>query len=372
MNLLESVFGKVQRHPKRIVFPDGNELRVLKAAEEYVFNKLGVAILLGDKAEIAARAKEANVSLKRILVINPKEADDVPVFLKYLTSLPRYKSMAQAEALRIVTTPNYFATLMIQHGQADGLVGGLHSTSGGLLRPLFQIIRTLPGVKSICGCMVMEVPKSDFGEEGLFCFADCAVIPKPTAAQLATIAIESGKLMRQLTGRTPRVAMLSYTSKGSAQTEEVEKIAAATALARQHFIEHELDIEIDGELQADAALVPDVAVVKGLQGPVAGQANVLVFPDLASGNIAAKLVERLAKANAFGQLLLGLDKPAAEVSRGATTRDILGVAAITALQAISYRNLYPQQGGRYGTIPAQAEAEAATEAPGKTAKPSRA
>jgi len=348
MNLLESVFGKVQRHPKRIVFPDGNELRVLKAAEEFVFNKLGVAILLGDRTEIALMAKENNVSLHRILLINPREADDVPVFLKYLTTLPRYKSMAQAEALRVVMNPNYFAALMIQHGQADGLVGGLQSTSGSLLRPLFQIIKPLPGVKSICGCMVLEVPKSPYGEEGVLCLADCAVIPKPNTEQLAGIAIETGKLMRQLTGHTPRVAMLSYSTKGSAHTEEVERLVAATALAKQHFIEHNLDIEIDGELQADAALVPEVAQFKGLQGTVAGRANVLIFPDLASGNIAAKLIERLARADAFGQLLLGLDKPAAEVSRGATTRDILGVAAIVALQAIAYRNLYPEQGARYG------------------------
>jgi phosphate acetyltransferase len=347
MNLLESVFGKVQRHPKRIVFPDGGELRVLKAAEEYVFHKLGVAILLGDRNEIVAKAKEANVSLNRILIINPREADDIPVFLKYLTALPRYKSMAQAEALRVVMNPNYFAALMIQHGQADGLVGGLQSTSGSLLRPLFQIIKPLPGVKSICGCMVMEVPKSPYGEEGILCLGDCAVIPKPNSDQLAAIAIETGKLMRQLTGSTPRVAMLSYSTKGTAQTEEAERIVAATALAKRYFMEHELDIEIDGELQADAALVPEVAELKGLQGPVAGKANVLIFPDLASGNIAAKLIERLAKADAFGQLLLGLDKPAAELSRGATTRDILGVAAIVALQAIAYRNLYPEQGGRY-------------------------
>ena len=352
MNFLESVFGKVQRHPKRIVFPDGNEMRVLKAAEEFVFNKLGIAILLGDRNEIVSMAQEANVSLHRILIINPKEADDIPVFLKYLTALPRYKSMAQSEALRTVMNPNYFAALMIQHGQADGLVGGLQSTSGSLLRPLFQIIKPLPGVKSICGCMVMQVPKSPYGEEGVFCFADCAVIPKPTTEQLASIAIESGKLMRQITGHVPRVAMLSYSTKGSAQTEEAEKVVAATALARQYFIENNLEIEIDGELQADAALVPEVAQVKGLQSPVAGKANVLIFPDLASGNIAAKLVERLAKADAYGQLLLGLDKPAAELSRGATTRDILGVAAIVALQAIAYRNLYPEQGARYPAMAA--------------------
>jgi phosphate acetyltransferase len=212
---------------------------------------------------------------------------------------------------------------------------------------LFQIIRPLPGVKSISGAMVMEVPKCTYGEEGIFCLADCAVIPDPSVEQLASIAIEAAKLMRQLIGKTPRVAMLSYSTKGSSQTGQIEKIVAATALARQQFISQNLDIEIDGELQADAAIVPDVASVKAPNSPVAGRANVLIFPDLASANIATKLIERLARADAFGQLLLGLDKPAAEVSRGATVRDILGVAAIVGVQAIAYRKLYPEQGARY-------------------------
>ncbi|MDE1170258.1 MAG: phosphate acyltransferase [Verrucomicrobium sp.] len=344
MKLLESVFGKVERHPKRIVFPDGHEPRVLQAAAEYVARKLGVAILLGEKAEIARQAEAHGVSLHRIHLIDPREAEDIPLFLKSLTALPRYKSMAQAEAMRIVTNPNYFASLMIGHGQADGLVGGLTTASGSLLRPLFQIIRPLPGTKSIFGAMLLHVPNSTYGEEGLFCFADCAVIPRPSVEQLALIAIESGRLMRQLTGRPPRIAFLSYSTKGSAQTEEAEKVVAAAALARERSATAGLGFEIDGELQADAALVPEVARVKGLDGAVAGRANVLVFPDLASGNIAAKLVERLARADAYGQILLGLDKPAAEVSRGATVQDILGAAAIVALQAIAYRNLYPDQG----------------------------
>jgi phosphate acetyltransferase len=347
MKLLESIFDKLQRHPKRIVFPEGADVRVLKAAEEFVFNKLGVAVLLGNKLEILQIAADAGVSLKRIHIIEPEQSSDLEMFLTFLKALPRYKSIAEDEARRIVSNPNYFAALMIQHGQADGLVGGATATSGSLLRPLFQIIKPLPGVKSIAGAMIMEVPKCSYGEEGIFCLADCAVIPDPSVEQLASIAVEAAKLMRQLVGKTPRVAMLSYSTKAASQTSHIEKISAATALAKKQLMEQNLDIEIDGELQADAAIVPEVAAVKAPGSTVAGRANVLVFPDLASANIATKLIERLARADAFGQLLIGLDKPAAEVSRGASVRDILGVAAIVGVQAIAYRKLYPEQGARY-------------------------
>ncbi len=347
MKLLESIFAKLQRHPKRILFPEGADLRVLKAAEEYVFNKLGVAIILGNKHEILQLAASAGVSLKRINIVDPSQSSDLDTFLNFLKTLPRYKTIADEEAEKIVTTPNYFAALMIQHGQADGMVGGALDTSGSLLRPLFQIVRPLPGVKSISGAMIMEVPNCSYGEEGVFCLADCAVIPDPSVEQLASIAVEAAKLMRQLIGRTPKVAMLSYSTKGTAQTAQIEKITAATVLARQYFMNQNLDIEIDGELQADAAIVPEIGSIKAPQSLVAGRANVLIFPDLASANIATKLIERLARADAFGQVLLGLDKPAAEVSRGATVRDILGVAAIVGLQAISYRKLYAEQGARY-------------------------
>jgi phosphate acetyltransferase len=239
---------------------------------------------------------------------------------------------------------------MLQNGQVDGLVGGATSNSGSILRPLFQLIKPLPGVKSISSCVVLQVPNTEYGERGVFAFADCGVIPNPNVEQLATIATESARLFRQLTGGMPRVAMLSYSTKGSAQTQDTEKIVAATALAKQTFFDKKQVGEIDGELQVDTALIKDIAEIKAPGSPVAGHANVLIFPDLNSGNIAVKLVHRLTGGEAYGQVLLGLDKPAADLSRGASVAEIVGVAAIVSMQAIEYRRLYPDQGAaRYET-----------------------
>ncbi len=241
---------------------------------------------------------------------------------------------------------------MLQYGQVDGLVGGATSNSGSILRPLFQLIKPLPGIKSISSCVVLQVPNIEYGEKGVFTFADCGVIPNPSVDQLATIATESARLFRQLTGSIPRVAMLSYSTKGSAQTQDTEKIVAATALAKQQLFEKMQTAEIDGELQVDTALNKEIAEIKAPGSLVAGQANVLVFPDLNSGNIAVKLVHRLAGGEAYGQILLGLDKPAADLSRGASIHEIVGVAAIVSLQAIEYRRLYPEQGAsRYEPAP---------------------
>jgi phosphate acetyltransferase len=350
MKFIESVYEKLRQHPKRVVFPEGTEPRVLAAAAEFVHQQLGVSILLGNRDEVEAAAKKAKVSLNKIHIIDPEKAEDLPLFVKRLESLGRYKGMAEPDALKIVTNPNYFGALMLQNGQADSLVGGATSNSGSILRPLFQLIKPLAGIKSISSCVVLQVPSHHYGENGVFAFADCGVIPNPNVEQLATIALESARLFRQLTGGVPRVAMLSYSTKGSAQTQDTEKIVAATALARQGLYERNQAGEIDGELQADTALLKEIAEIKAPGSPVAGQANVLVFPDLNSGNIAVKLVHRLAGGEAYGQILLGLDKPAADLSRGASVHEIVGVAAIVSLQAIEYRRLYPEQGaGRYET-----------------------
>jgi phosphate acetyltransferase len=352
MKFIESVFQKLRTHPKRIVFPEGSEPRVLAAASEFVHLQLGVAVLLGKRDEIEAAAQKARVSLKKIHVIDPETAEDVPLFVKRIETLSRYKGIAEVDARKIVTNPNYFGALMLQNGQADGLVGGATSNSGSILRPLFQLIKPLPGVKSISSCVVLQVPNTEYGEKGVFTFADCGVIPNPNVDQLAMIALESARLFRQLTGGVPRVAMLSYSTKGSAQTQDTEKIVAATALAKQFLFEKKQPGEVDGELQVDTALIKDIAEIKAPGSPVAGQANVLVFPDLNSGNIAVKLVHRLAGGEAYGQILLGLDKPAADLSRGASVHEIVGVAAIVSLQAIEYRRLYPEQGAaRYDAAP---------------------
>jgi phosphate acetyltransferase len=357
MKFIESVFQKLRNHPKRVVFPEGTEPRVLAAAAEFVHLQLGTAVLLGKKEEIEAAAEKARVSLTKILVIDPEKAEDLPLFVKKIEALSRYKGIAETDARKIVTNANYFGALMLQNGQVDGLVGGATSNSGSILRPLFQLIKPLAGIKSISSCVILQVPKTEFGEKGVFTFSDCGVIPTPNVDQLATIATESARLFRQLTGGMPRVAMLSYSTKGSAQTQDTEKIVAATAMAKQIFFDRKQPGEVDGELQVDTALVQEIADIKAPGSPVAGQANVLVFPDLNSGNIAVKLVHRLAGGEAYGQILLGLEKPAADLSRGTSVHEIVGVAAIVGLQAIEYRRLYPDQGaGRYGTTPADLHA----------------
>jgi phosphate acetyltransferase len=344
MNFIQSIFDKLRNHPKRVVFPEGTEPRILHAASEFTQLGLGTAVLLGKKDEIEAAAGKARISLRKILSIDPETAEDLPLFIKRLETLSRYKGIADTDARKIVTNANYFGALMLQNGQVDGLVGGATSNSGSILRPLFQLIKPLPGVKSISSCVVLQVPHTTYGEKGVFAFADCGVIPNPTVEQLATIATESARLFRQLTGSTPRVAMLSYSTKGSAQTQDTEKIVAATALAKQAFFDKKQIGEIDGELQVDTALIKEIAEIKAPGSAVAGQANVLIFPDLNSGNIAVKLVHRLTGGEAYGQILLGLDKPAADLSRGASVQEIVAVAAIVSLQAIEYRRLYPDQG----------------------------
>ena len=343
MKFIETVYSKLQRHPKRIVFPEGTEPRVLHAAAEFVKMKLGVPILLGNRDEIEEVAVRERVNIMRIGIIDPATADDLPLFCRRLEKLRRYRNLGPGEAEAFLKNPNYFAAMMIQYGQVDGLVGGVSGYAGSLLRPLFQLVKPLPEVSFISGCMIMALEDSRFGENGVLFFADCAVVPNPTVPQLAQIGIQSGRLCAQMTGVRPRVAFLSYSTKGSARNEATEKMAAAAAQARNYVDQEEIDMEVDGELQADTALLPELGALKAPGSLVAGQANVLVFPDLNAGNIAVKLVEHLAGAEAYGQILLGLSKPCADLSRGATVETIVGAAAIVGLQAIAYRKLYPQE-----------------------------
>jgi len=228
--------------------------------------------------------------------------------------------------------------------QADGFVSGASEVTGSTLRPLFQIIKVAPQATTASSCMIMEVEDTRFGENGVMFLADCGVIPDPTVDQLADIAISTALLARQLLGIKPRVALLSYSTKGSATHPSIGKVQAATALAQQKAHQKKLEADFDGELQVDAAVVPDIARRKLPDSKVAGRANVLIFPDLNSGNIASKLVQHVARANAYGQILLGLDRPAADVSRGSNAHDILGVAAIVGVQASAYKDLYPDAG----------------------------
>jgi phosphate acetyltransferase len=342
MRFIESVFQKLKRHPKRIVFPEGAEPRILRAASRYAKLHLGPAVLLGNKEEIERCAQEQNVGLDHVAIIDPATSSDLPVFCQRLEKLKRYRDLGPKQATEIMANPNYFGAMMVQYGQVDGLVTGARATAASSLRPLIQLIKPLPNNQSVSSCMMLDLSNKRYGEKGVMFFADCAVIPEPTIDQLAAIAIQTGNICRQLTGNKPRIAMLSFSTKGSAKLPQTEKIAAATALARKHIEDERLEMEIDGEMQVDAALLPDLAERKAPQSLVAGRANVLVFPDLNAGNIAVKLVQYLAGAETYGQILLGLSKPCADMSRGATEDDILGVAAILGLQAIEYRRLYPE------------------------------
>jgi len=254
------------------------------------------------------------------------------------------RGIDEREARETIIKPNFFGAMMVAMHGADGFVSGTGEATGSVLRPLFQIIKVAPKATTASSCLIIEVPDSRFGEQGVMFLADCGVIPDPTVEQLAEIAISTARLARQLLGVRPRVAMLSFSTKGSARHPAAGKVAAATALAQQQAREQMLEVDIDGELQVDAALVPEIAARKLPESRVAGRATVLIFPDLSSGNIASKMVQHIARGNAYGQILLGLDRPAADMSRGANAHDILGVAAVVGLQAIEYSTLYPEAG----------------------------
>jgi len=346
MRFIGSVIDRLQRHPKRVVFPEGAEPRVLQAARQFYSLRLGAPILLGDRPRIKAAAAELNVSLEGVRIINPAESEDLDNFARRYELLRRFKGIKEKEAREAMLNPNYYGAMMVAMHQADGFISGASEITGSTLRPLFQIIKVAPQAATASSCMIMEVEDTRFGENGVMFMADCGVIPEPNVEQLADIAFWTAQLARQLLGTRPRVALLSYSTKGSATHASIGRVQAATALAQQKARQKGLEADFDGELQVDAALVPDIAQRKLPDSQVAGQANVLVFPDLNSGNIASKLVQHVTRANAYGQILLGLDRPAADVSRGSNAHDILGVAAIVGMQAVAYRELYPEAGKR--------------------------
>jgi len=356
MRFIGTIIEKLQRHPKRIVFPEGLEPRVLQAARQYHSLRLGVPFLLGDRTKIKEIAAALNVSLEGMRIINPAESDDLENFSRRFETLRRYKGMKSIEARDAMLQPNYFGAMMVAMHQADGFVSGTIQYVGGVLRPLFQIIKVAPETTTASSCQIMEVEDSRYGENGVLFMADCGVIPEPTAEELADIAVSTAQLARHLLGVRPRVALLSFSTKGSSTHPSVGRIQAATALAEKKAQRKQLEADFDGELQVDTAIVREIAARKSPGGKIAGNANVLIFPDLNSGNIASKLVRHIARANAYGQILLGLDRPAADVSRGSNAHDVLGVAAIVGVQATDYHLLYPGAGEK---LPGEEESVAA-------------
>lgn len=342
MSFINSVFEKLKRHPKRIVFPDGDDARVLRAAQMFYERDLGVPILLGKRDVIERLALAEKVGLDHVAIVNPETSSDLPVFCQRLERLERYRNMGLRDSHAVMTNHNYFAAMMVQYGLADALVGGVSSYGGVFLRPLLHLIKPLPHAEVVSSCTIIELEKKQFGDDGVLFLGDTGVVPEPNMQQLASIAIQTGLLARQVFGHRPRVALLSFSTKGSARTASTEKVAGATELARQIALKIGAEIAVDGEMQADAALDPLLAEKKMGPSLVAGRANVLIFPDLNSGNISVKLIHQFAAAKTFGQLILGLTRPAADLSRGTNPEEILCMAALVGLQAIEYRKLYPE------------------------------
>ncbi|BDC99037.1 phosphate acetyltransferase [Persicobacter psychrovividus] len=330
MSLIEKIKESAKSINKRIVLPEGEELRTLQAADIITEQGLAQLILLGNPETIKSEAARLGLkNIDKVTIVNPLDHPKKQAYADILYDLRKAKGMTPEKALQTVENPLYMATLMLKAGDADGEVAGALNSTGDVLRPAFQVIKTKPGVSVVSGSFVMIVPEYNNGEDGVFVFADCGVTPNPDAKQLAQIAISSAETARTVAQIEPKVALLSFSSKGSAKHEMVDKVIEATEIAKQMAP----DLLIDGELQGDAAIVEAVAASKAPNSPLKGQANVLVFPDLNTGNIAYKLVQRLAKARAFGPLLQGVAAPINDLSRGCSIDDIVNTVAITANQA---------------------------------------
>jgi len=328
MSMIERIYEKAKKDVKRIVFPEGDEARTLLAAARLRSEGLAQPILLGKEDAIRASAEKAGADLRGISLEDP-EGDKLETCAQALYDLRKAKGLTPGAARELARDPMYFGILMVKLGFADGLVSGAVHTTGDMLRPALQIIKTKPGIRIVSSSFLMNCPNPALGDEGLLVYADCIVNPCPTAEELAQIAVTTAATAHDLCGvETPRVAMLSFSTKGSARHELVSKVQEAVAIA------HTLapDLLLDGELQPDAALVPEVARTKAKDSPVAGRANVLIFPDLQSGNIAYKLTQRIGGAEAYA-VLQGLARPCNDLSRGCSVQDIVNTAVLTAVQA---------------------------------------
>ena len=326
---IEEIKYRAKKDIKTIVLPEAEDVRILKAAQEAMDEAFANIILVGNKEKILEVANQNNIKIEKASIVEPLKSEDYEKYVNMFYELRKHKGMTEEKAREFICDPVYFGMMMVKDSKADGLVSGaVHSTSD-TLRPALQILKTAPDTKLVSAFFIMVVPDCEYGENGVFVFADCGLNQNPNSEELSEIAISTAKSFKQIIGKEPKVAMLSYSTKGSAKAEEVDKVRIATELAK----EKDPELAIDGEMQFDAAIIPEIAKSKAPGSDVAGKANTLVFPELEAGNIGYKLVERLAKAEAYGPMCQGMAKPVNDLSRGCKAEDIVGVVAITCVQA---------------------------------------
>ena len=331
MHLVDQIKAKAKENLQTVVLPEGYDDRMIQAAGQIVADGLANIVLLGDPAALQAKANELGCSLDGVTLLDPNSAPQLDDYVAELVELRKKKGLTAEDAKKLLTGDDnlYFASMMVRKGDAGGAVAGAFNTTGDVLRAAFQVVGTAPGMKTVSSVFLMVTKNPDFGENGVLCFADCAVNPNPNAQSLAEIAVSTASSCKSFLGVEARVAMLSFSTKGSASHEDCEKVLKALEIAK----ELAPDLQIDGELQADAALLPNVGEKKAPGSAVAGKANTLIFPTLDAGNIGYKLVERVAGAEAVGPIIQGLAKPVNDLSRGCSVDDIVSVSAITAVQA---------------------------------------
>lgn len=331
MAFIEEIKNRAKNDIKTIILPESEDKRVLEAASKVINQGFAKVILLGDENKISEDSKKYDINLDGVDIINPLTSEKKEEYKQKLYELRKNKGMTLEQAEELLKEPIYFGMMMLkdENSKADGLVSGAAHSTANTLRPALQILKTKPGTKLVSAFFVMCVPDCEYGENGTFIFGDSGLNQNPTADELSEIAISSSKSFEQLVQKEAKVAMLSYSTKGSAKSELTEKVIEATKLVK----DKEANLMVDGELQLDAAIVPEIAASKAPDSPLKGEANVLIFPDLDAGNIGYKLVQRLAKAEAYGPLCQGIAKPVNDLSRGCSADDIVGVVAITAVQA---------------------------------------
>jgi len=330
MNLLEQIKQKARQHNMRIVLPEGLEERTIQAADQVIGEGIARIILIGPPDKIRSQAREQGLKhIDRATIVDPVDHEKKDAYIELMVSLRKHKGMTHEEAAKLITDPLFLGTLMIKNGDADGEVAGAMNATSDVLRPAFHYVKTAPGITVVSGAFIMIFKDRQWGQDGIIIFADCAVHPDPTDKELAEIAIATAQTTTAICGFEPRIAMLSFSTKGSASHPMVDKVVNATRYVK----EMAPSLKVDGELQADAAIIPSIGKKKAPGSDIAGVANILIFPSLDVGNIAYKLVQRLADAEAIGPVLQGMAAPINDLSRGCSVSDIVNLIAITSNQA---------------------------------------